>query len=108
MNWFQILRGLLAVVFFAAGAVKLIDLEAATANFDAMGLPAFLVYIVGVGEVVCAVGLFVPPLFALSVAGMLVFMVGAIGAEIGVGSMPFPALITGGFVLLLWNLRPRD
>jgi uncharacterized membrane protein YphA (DoxX/SURF4 family) len=108
MNWFQILRGILAVVFFAAGAIKLIQLDGAIENFAGMGLPSALVYLVGIGEIACAVGLFVPAIFPASVAGMLVFMIGAIGAEIGVGEIPFPALITGGFVLVLWSLRPRS
>jgi putative oxidoreductase len=106
VNWFQIVRGLLAVVFFAAGANKLIQLDAAIENFAGMGLSSELVYLVGIGEIACAVGLFVPALFSASVIGMLVFMIGAIGAEIGVGAIPFPALITGGFVLVLWRLRP--
>jgi uncharacterized membrane protein YphA (DoxX/SURF4 family) len=109
MNRFTILRGLLAFIFFAAGISKLINLDSAVANFASLGLPEWLVYVTAVGEVACAVLLMAPQGkgFAPAIAGMLAFMVGAIGAEIMAGELPTPAVITAALVVLLWRWRPE-
>ncbi|MEM9303268.1 MAG: DoxX family protein [Pseudomonadota bacterium] len=53
----QLLTIVLALVFAAAGAAKLAGVETTTIAFERLGLP-WGTYLVGVLEILCAIGLF--------------------------------------------------
>jgi uncharacterized membrane protein YphA (DoxX/SURF4 family) len=73
----RVLTGLLALVFFASGVVKLIPLEVAVQGFARWGYPDWFRIAVGLAEVVGAVLLLVPSVQWIGAAGLSVMMVGA-------------------------------
>jgi uncharacterized membrane protein YphA (DoxX/SURF4 family) len=68
---------LLTAVFLASGAPKLLKPDQARAMFAAYGYPAWFATLIGVSEVLGAVGLLVARLGALAAAGLSIIMVGA-------------------------------
>jgi len=108
MNRFKILRALVGLIFFAAGVFKLLDVDAGVANFASLGLPEWLLYVVAFGEIACAVLLMTSQGFPWAIAGFMVFMAGAIGAELVAGKLPTPAVLTAALVVLLWRWYPED
>jgi putative oxidoreductase len=73
----RIVTGLLAVVFFASGVVKLIPLDVAVQGFARWGYPDWFRIAVGLAEVVGAVLLVVPSAQWIGAAGLSIMMVGA-------------------------------
>lgn len=68
---------LLAAAFGMAGAYKLMGSEEMIQNFERWGLPTFTMYIVGILELLCVIGLFIPKTRMLAAYGIIVLMTGA-------------------------------
>ena len=105
--WSQALTYVLAVAFFASGALKFVDGAAADANFAHLGFSAGLRPFIGIFELVGGPLLLTRGLGALSAVGLSIIMVGATMSHLIHDGVPraAPALIMLG--LLGWFLSLR-
>jgi len=78
----RILTYLLAVIFLASGAAKLIGLPFETEAFARWGYPVEFMYLTGVLELAGAVGLLLPRLSALAALCLAALMLGAVGTHV--------------------------
>lgn len=90
-----VLIGLAALVFAAAGGAKLAGVEMMHQSFAQMGLPPAFGYLIGLFEVLGAIGLLIRRLSAAAAAGLAVIMVGAIGYHLAFDpvSAAIPAVV---------------
>jgi uncharacterized membrane protein YphA (DoxX/SURF4 family) len=117
-----IIQVLLALLFLFAGGTKLvlpIDVLTAMGSPNQVHLPALLIRLIGVCEVLGALGLVLPPLFRkrpeltpLAAAGLVIIMIGATVLTIigdGIGAA-LPSLVAGPLCAFVaygrWRLRP--
>lgn len=108
MNRVHVLRALVAFIFAGAGLMKLTGSENAIAHFAEMGLPPWMVFVVGGAELACAVMLFLPNAFVVGILGMLAIMVGATATMVMNGELPTPPVITATLIILLWRWQNRE
>ena len=90
-----VLIGLAALVFAAAGGAKLTGVEMMHQSFAKMGLPPAFGYMIGLFEVLVAIGLLIRRLSAAAAAGLAVIMIGAIGYHLAFDpvSAAIPAVV---------------
>jgi putative oxidoreductase len=94
------LKGLLTLVFLAAGGAKLAGAPMMVATFEAIGFGQWFRYLTGGLEVICAIALIVPAYSGLAALLLAPTMVGAsIAHMVAVPGPAMPAL-----VLLALNL----
>jgi uncharacterized membrane protein YphA (DoxX/SURF4 family) len=103
-----VLQGVVAAVFFAAGAAKLAGAAYMVQVFDQIGLGQWFRYLTGVVEVVGAVALIYPGLASLGGLWLGGTMVGAVLTHLFVlHTSPAPAIVLGVLNALIVYLR-RD
>ena len=95
----NIIRYILALIFFASGAAKLAGLEFEMVAFERWGYSIELMYFTGVVEVLGALALFIPKLTRLAVPGLSVIMVVAMGTHAVHQEWPMLAIATTIFAL---------
>jgi uncharacterized membrane protein YphA (DoxX/SURF4 family) len=79
--------GILGIMFMFAGATKLIGLQIHLDNFDRWGLPTWLMYSVGVVEILAAAGVVLEKFRALGTYIIIAIMIGAIGTHVLAGEI---------------------
>jgi ubiquinone/menaquinone biosynthesis C-methylase UbiE/uncharacterized membrane protein YphA (DoxX/SURF4 family) len=101
------LRGLVALVFLAAGGFKLSGHPEAVATFDVLGAGHWLRVLIGLVEVVGGLALLVPPLAGPAALVLATVMVGAIVSHLFVlGPSPAGAtIVLVGCLAILWLER---
>jgi hypothetical protein len=103
-----ICQALLVLVFLAAASAKLAGAEEMVEAFDTIGAGQWLRYVVGVIELVGAVGLLVPRLVGLAALGLATLMICAIITNLVIDEFSLLAVIL--LVLgatLAWGRRDR-
>ena len=104
-----VIRILIGLAFFGAGAAKLAAVEMMVASFEAIGLGQWFRYITGAIEVGSAILLFVPGKQAWGAGLLVCTMIGAVLAHLlilGPGSAP--AIILGFLsALVAYNYRDQ-
>ena len=100
-----LLRGLVALVFLAAGGSKLVAAPAMVAMFATIGVGQWFRLLTGTLEVAGAIGLFVPATTVYAALLLMIVMAGAIVAHLAIlGGSPVPAivllLLSGGIAWL--------
>jgi|TARA_B110000503_G_scaffold46619_1_gene76101 putative oxidoreductase len=104
-----VIRILIGLAFFGAGAAKLAGVEMMVASFEAIGLGQWFRYITGAIEVGSAILLFVPGKQAWGAGLLVCTMIGAVLAHLlilGPGSAP--AIILGLLsALVAYNYRDQ-
>jgi putative oxidoreductase len=104
-----VIRILIGLAFFGAGAAKLAGVEMMVASFEAIGLGQWFRYLTGVIEVGSAILLFVPGKQAWGAGLLVCTMIGAVLAHLlilGPGSAP--AIILGLLsALVAYNYRDQ-
>ncbi|WP_299051326.1 DoxX family protein [uncultured Nocardioides sp.] len=99
----------LAVVFVMAGAAKLFADPAMVEMFTTLGSEPLLRLVVGVLEVLGAVGLLVPRVAALAAGGLVLLMLGAAVANLAfLDSSPLLPLLLAVVAGLVVVLRRQD
>lgn len=68
---------LLAAWMTVAGIPKLMGPEEMLQSFDKWGYPHWFMYVVGIGEIAVAIGIFIPKIRVLAVGLLAVIMIGA-------------------------------
>lgn len=91
-----ILTFLLAIVFLFAGVSKLISYEAHSQSFSQWGFPIWTMYLIGLLEIVGAIGLLIPKFRVPAAMVLSMLMFGALGVHIyhsEFNQMLIPALL---------------
>jgi len=78
----RIVSIILAVAFLITGGMKLASVPQLVANFETYGFPAGSHYVVGLLEVVAAIGLFVRPIAKYAAFLLVVIAIGAISTHV--------------------------
>lgn len=101
-----ILAGFLALVFFAAGGVKLASRPGMIAEFQQVGLGQWFRYFTGILEVTGAAGVLIPRVSRRAALLLATVMAGAITAHLTVlhTAPTLPAVLLA-LALTLWWLR---
>lgn len=91
-----LIRALLALAFFAAGAAKLAGIEMMVATFETIGIGQWFRYLTGIIEVGSAILLFIPGKQAWGAALLVCTMIGAVLAHLLIlGPGTAPAVVLG-------------
>jgi ubiquinone/menaquinone biosynthesis C-methylase UbiE/uncharacterized membrane protein YphA (DoxX/SURF4 family) len=100
-------RGLLIALFLPSGVAKLVGQADAVETFERLGPGQWLRVLVGILEVVGAIGLVATPVAALAALGLAVVMAGAVLAHLVVlGPSAIPALVALALCLFVaWSGR---
>ena len=96
-----IITGLLVLAFLMAGGVKLSGQEEMVQNFDKWGYPIVFMYVIGLFEILGAIGLLVKNFRIFSAIGLILLMLGAIGTHLINGEAFFAPLILLLLLVLL-------
>ena len=97
---FNIMQGILALVFLAEGFTKLFGVQFQVDAFMRWGYPSWFMYIVGTFEVIGAIGLFTH-FRKYAVLGLTALMAGAIYTHLTHGEAKYIGLALL-MVILLW------
>lgn len=99
---------LLAATYAFSAAGKLSSDPAVLAGFEAMGIGATAVYIIGALELAGAIAMFVPRLTGLAATCFVALMVGAVISMLAVGGgalVAFPATVGVVAAVVAWGRR---
>lgn len=108
LSWITI--GLTGLAFAAAGTAKLMGVPQLHASFALMGLPVWFGYLIGLCELLGAVGLFIRPFSALCASGLIIIMIGAIVFHLkyDVLANGIPAMLLTALLAIIVALRKKD
>ena len=101
----NIIRYILAFIFFASGAAKLAGLEFEMVAFERWGYGLEFMYFTGAVEVLGAIALFIPALARFSAIGLSFVMIGAMGTHVIHQEWPMLAIATVIFVLTVLQVK---
>ncbi len=106
----QILTGVLALTFAAAGMAKLLGLQIEIELFTKWGYSDEFRLFIGAAEVMGAIGLFLPRLALLATGGLGIIMAGAVythlrNAETAQAIIPLGLLGLLAFLIFLQHIR---
>ncbi len=76
---YYVLLSLISALFLFSGYDKLSGDPMAVSGFAQAGLPIWFMYMIGIGEVLGAIGLWIRPLFRYAYEGLFIVLVGAVG-----------------------------
>ncbi len=105
------LRGLLAVLFIAAGIMKLMATPFEVESFAHFGYARWFMYAIGVAELAGGLALLSRGLVQHGILGMAVVMMGAVGSHWRAGdgfASAAPALVVLGLLLILAAAQRRQ
>jgi len=103
---YYVLLVIISALFLFSGISKLFPSQMVITGFAVAGLPIWFMYLIGVGEVLGGIGLWVRPVFRYAYEGLFIILIGAIGvsaAYVGLLTAIFPlvvAILLGIIVLL--------
>ena len=98
-----VLKYVLTIAFALAGGAKVFKAKPMVAQFKEFGLPGYMVVVIGVLEVLGAIGLWIPKLSGFVGIGLLLLMTGAVANHLKVKhafKMYAPSLILGLMALV--------
>ena len=85
-----------SVLFAFSGITKLLGQPMSAAGFAMVGLPIWFMYVIGVGEILGVIGLWIRPLFRFAYEGLFAVLAGAFGTTLvflGFGMSLFPLIV---------------
>lgn len=94
------LKYILTIAFILAGGAKIFKAKPMVDQFKEFGLPANMTILIGVLEVLGAIGLQIPTLSFYASIGLLLLMFGAIGNHLKV-KHPISKLLPSAILLIL-------
>jgi putative oxidoreductase len=80
---------IICVGFLGAGMLKMVELPELVAEFNYWGFPAWIMYVIGIIEIVLAIGVFYLPTRIPSLFAFIVLMTGALLVHIVYGEYNF-------------------
>ena len=103
-----VLQVLLAVSFASAAFQKLGGSDYMVKLFDKIGFGTWFRYVIGLIELVGAIGLLIPLLTGAAAVGLMLLMVGATITNVSIGENPASPIVFLLFtVLLVWGRWPQ-
>lgn len=103
----KILTGLLALVFVAAGVMKLFGLGSAVTEFEHLGYSNWFRMFIGGAEIAGGIGLLIPGLATAATIGLEIIMIGAVWTLRSTDQSPAPPLIVGALLAVREVLARR-
>lgn len=88
-----VLQGIAALGFAFSGVMKLSGSPQALGFFEVMGTASWMPYVIGVLEILGAIGLLVPKLSGIAASAFVALLIGALISHAIWGGFPVPALI---------------
>lgn len=88
-----VLQGIMALGFALNGLMKLSGSPQAVAIFEAMGTAGWMPYVIGVLEILGAIGLLIPRLSGTAALAFIALMIGAVVSHLIWGGSPVPAVV---------------
>lgn len=97
---FYLVLGVLTAFFLMAGGAKLSGQQANVETFARFHLPLWFMYVIGVVEVLGAMGLWIPRLSAIAAVGLIGVMLAAVAFHVLFDPlvMALPALLAAGLL----------
>jgi putative oxidoreductase len=87
-----VLQGIMAVGFVLSGSMKLSGSPKALEVFQAMGTAGWMPYVIGVLEILGAIGLLIPRLSGTAASAFVALMIGALACHAIWGGSAVPAV----------------
>jgi hypothetical protein len=91
---YYVLLVVISGLFLFSGVPKLLTIPMAVAGFTKIGLPLWFMHIIGIGEIIGAIGLWIRPVFRYAYEGLFLVLAGAFGTT----------LVFIGFVMAIFPL----
>lgn len=88
-----VLQGIMVLGFAISGLMKLSGSPQAMAIFEAMGTAGWMSYVIGVLEILGAIGLLVPRLSGTVALAFVTLTIGAVVSHLIWGGSPVPAIV---------------
>ena len=99
----RILNYMLAFIFFASGAAKLLSLPFELEAFVRWGYPIEFMYFIGVAECLGAIGLLIPRLSSFAALCLTALMLGAIATHLVHQEWPMLAVASAIALATCWR-----
>ena len=107
---YYVLLVIISALFLFSGFSKLFPSPMVVSGFAIAGLPLWFVYLIGTGEVVGAIGLWMRPLFRYAYEGLFIILAGAFGvsvAYVGLLTAIFPLVMAILLGIVVWLNKKR-
>jgi putative oxidoreductase len=102
---YYILLVMISALFLFSGVPKLLAEPIAVKSFTIAGLPLWFMYLIGIGEILGAIGLWIPRVFRYAYEGLFIVLAGATGvtiAYVGLLMALFPILVAVMLGIVVW------
>ena len=102
---YYVLLVVVSGLFIFSAISKIIAVPAAVAGFTSIGLPMWFMYVIGLGELLGGMGLWIRPVFRYSSEGLFLVLLGAFGTTLvfmGPGMALFPLAVGVLLGLVVW------
>lgn len=102
-----VISGLLTAGFLITGGFKIAGAEQMVMSFQKWGFPLIFLYLVGLSEIVLAIGLWVPRVSGIAALGLTGLMVGGAGIHIWADELNAigPAIVMGTLSATVFWIR---
>ncbi len=98
-----------ALLFLLQGGQKLLGMPEVAENFARWGYPDFMPYLIGIFEILGAIGLLIPRMAGLAAVGLIIIMIGALYTHVTHGEFgmaPIPLIVIVLLGLVVYNRNP--
>jgi hypothetical protein len=102
---YYVLLVIISGLFLASGVPKLLAQPLAVSSFATAGLPLWFMYLIGIGEILGAIGLWINPVFRYAYEGLFLVLAGAFGttlAFLGIAMALFPLVVAILLGIVVW------
>ena len=102
---YYVLLTIISVLFLFSGFSKLFPSPMIISGFAVAGLPLWFVYLIGAGEVLGAIGLWIRSLFRFAYEGLFIILAGAFGVSAvytGLLTAIFPLIFAVMLGIIVW------
>ena len=102
---YYVLLVIVSGLFLFSGVPKLLTIPMAVAGFTKIGLPIWFMHIIGIGEILGGIGLWIRPVFRYAYEGLFLVMAGAFGTSLvflGFAMALFPLIVAILLGVVVW------
>ena len=102
---YYVLLAVISGLFLFSGVPKLLTIPVVATSFTGIGLPLWFMHIIGVGEILGAIGLWIRPLFRYAYEGLFLVLAGAFGTTLvflGLVMALFPLIVAILLGIVVW------
>jgi hypothetical protein len=102
---YYVLFVIISALFLFSGVPKLLTIPMEAAGFMKIGLPLWFMHLIGIGEILGAIGLWVRPVFRYAYEGLFLVLAGAFGTTLvfmGFAMAIFPLVVAILLGIVVW------